>query len=78
MMHLFGVMHTQMRADRDKYITVYKNNIIPYFKHEYDVGTAILQSCFRSAGSATTMGCPMTALPSCTMGQRLSPQGTGP
>ena len=37
MMHLFGVMHTQMRADRDKYITVYKNNIIPYFRREYDV-----------------------------------------
>ena len=37
MMHLFGVMHTQMRADRDRYITVHKNNIIPYFRREYDV-----------------------------------------
>jgi len=37
MMHLFGVMHTQMRADRDRYITVHKNNIIPYFRREYDI-----------------------------------------
>ena len=35
---MFGVMHTQMRADRDKYITVFKNNVIPSFRREYDVG----------------------------------------
>ena len=37
MMHMFGVMHTQMRADRDKYITVFKNNVTPFYRREYDV-----------------------------------------
>ena len=41
MMHLFGVMHTQMRADRDKYITVYKENVIPFFRREYDVSCKV-------------------------------------
>ena len=37
MMHMFGVMHTQMRADRDKYITIYKNNVQSFYRREYDV-----------------------------------------
>ena len=37
MMHMFGVMHTQMRADRDKYITVLKKNVQSFYRREYDV-----------------------------------------
>ena len=37
MFHMFGVMHTQMRADRDKYINVYKNNVQRFYRREYDV-----------------------------------------
>ena len=37
MMHMFGVMHTQMRADRDKYITVLKKNVKSFYRREYDV-----------------------------------------
>jgi len=36
-MHMFGVMHTQMRADRDKYITIYKNNVQSFYRREYDI-----------------------------------------
>ena len=35
--HMFGVMHTQMRPDRNKYIKVHKQNIIPYYRSEYKV-----------------------------------------
>merc|ERR1712106_679343 len=37
MFHMFGVMHTQMRTDRDKYINVYKNNVQRFYRREYDI-----------------------------------------
>ena len=37
MFHLFGVMHTQMRADRDNYINILSKNIQPAYRQEYTV-----------------------------------------
>ena len=41
MFHMFGVMHTQMRADRDNYITINNNNIQPSYRREYEVGSSV-------------------------------------
>ena len=35
--HLFGIMHTQMRPDRDEHITVLSQNIQRSYSREYDV-----------------------------------------
>ena len=43
MFHLFGIMHTQMRADRDQHITVLRQNIQRAFSQEYDVRLNKLQ-----------------------------------
>lgn len=37
MFHLFGIMHTQMRSDRDQHITILRNNIQRSFSQEYDI-----------------------------------------
>ena len=37
MFHLFGIMHTQMRRDRDEHITILRQNIQSQFSQEYDV-----------------------------------------
>ena len=37
MMHIIGMKHTQMRADRDKYIKVLKKNVQSFYRREYDV-----------------------------------------
>jgi len=35
--HVFGVMHTQKRADRDRHVRVLKENIKDKFEHSYDI-----------------------------------------
>ena len=35
--HLFGIMHTQMRPDRDEHITILSQNIQRSYSREYDV-----------------------------------------
>jgi len=37
MFHLFGIMHTQMRPDRDNYITILRQNIQRQYSQEYDI-----------------------------------------
>merc|ERR1712055_739958 len=35
--HVFGVMHTQKRPDRDRYVKVLKRNIKDAYEHSYDI-----------------------------------------
>lgn len=35
--HVFGVMHTQKRADRDKHVRILKENIKDNYEHSYDI-----------------------------------------
>ena len=83
MFHLFGIMHTQMRSDRDQHITILRQNIQRSFSQEYDVSKAYIL-CYdklfplRYVMSAITMVFPMIATPSCIMVQRHSPQASGP
>ena len=86
MFHLFGIMHTQMRKDRDQHITVLRQNIqrgVGSLEYNVRIGFKILIYVLiylpnvRFVMNAITMGSPMTAPPSCTMGQKPSQQDSG-
>ena len=88
MFHLFGIMHTQMRKDRDQHITVLRQNIqrgVGSLEYNVRIDFKILiytylpnnLSNVRFVMNAITMGSPMTAPPSCTMGQKPSQQDSG-
>ena len=70
--HLFGIMHTQMRPDRDQHITILSHNIQRSYSREYDVSkrTSLNSNILtqqilllRYVMSAITMGFPMIVAP---------------